>query len=86
MREKELILLHLLILWYTDSFIIDIYISRILDKTCVPGLNHMVCFPTEVFLWMEIRDKNFVQKQLAGTIARSSDGDTQTNFAASPHA
>ena len=61
---------------YIDSFIIDICISKILDETRVGGRSHTVYFPTEVFLWLESRDKTFVQKQLADTISRSSDGDT----------
>lgn len=60
---------------YIDSFIIDICISKILDETLVGRRNNTVYFPTEVFLWLESRDKKFIQKQLADTIARSSDGD-----------
>lgn len=61
---------------YIDSFVIDICISKILDETLVSGSNHTVYFPTEVFLWLKSRDKTFIQKQLADTISRSSDGDT----------
>ena len=60
---------------YIDSFIIDVCISKFLDESGGDGGNPTVYFPTDLFDWMTVSDRNFVKKQLANKTAKSNNGN-----------
>ena len=49
---------------YIDSFVIDICISKFLDKAREAGKGFTVFFPSELYDWMRSNDKEFQKRWL----------------------
>ena len=60
---------------YIDSFVIDICISKFLDKSRANRKSVTVYFPTEFFDWMHSSDKKYQQLQLREKVEQLPNGD-----------